>query len=146
MLKPEWWDWAGYLTIRVEKDRIDQTVEQIGKTWNSFTEDQPYQYFFLDNEFEKFYKEEKRTAKIAVAFSFLAVLIACLGLFGLTSFATEQRAKEISLRKVLGSSVNGIDAVCKRNVKLIAISTLPAWILSFLIAAVANFLQDFIVT
>jgi len=69
MLKREWWDWPGYLTIRLELDNMDQSIELIEKTWRSFTKDQPFQYFFLDQEFEKFYKEERRTARIAIAFS-----------------------------------------------------------------------------
>jgi putative ABC transport system permease protein len=142
MLKPEGWDWAGYLTIRLDKDNIDRTIEQISKTWHKFTKDEPFQYFFLDQEFEKFYKEEKRTARIAVAFSILAVFIASLGLFGLTSFATEQRAREISLRKVLGSSLSGIILLFVREVfVLIAISTIPAWIITYFL--MNKWLQNF---
>jgi putative ABC transport system permease protein len=142
MLKPEKWDWAGYLTIRLNKDNIDQTIEQINKTWHKFTNDEPFQYFFLDQEFEKFYKEEKRTARIAVAFSILAIFIACLGLFGLTSFATEQRAREISLRKVLGSSLFEIMMLFVREVMvLIAISTIPAWIITYFL--MNKWLQNF---
>jgi putative ABC transport system permease protein len=142
MLKPEGWDWAGYLTIRLNKDNIDQAIDQINKTWRKFTNDEPFQYFFLDKEFEKFYKEEKRTARIAVAFSILAIFIACLGLFGLTSFATEQRAREISLRKVLGSSLSGIMLLFVREVLvLIAISTVPAWIITYFL--MNKWLQNF---
>jgi len=142
MLKPEGWDWAGYLTIRLNKDNIDQTIDQIQKAWRKFTNDEPLQYFFLDQEFEKFYKEEQRTARIAVAFSILAIFIACLGLFGLTSFATEQRAREISLRKVLGSSLAGIVLLFVREVLvLIAISTIPAWIITYIL--MNKWLQNF---
>jgi putative ABC transport system permease protein len=142
MLKPESWDWAGYLTIRLNKDNIDQTIDQINKTWHKFTNDEPFQYFFLDQEFEKFYKEEKRTARIAVAFSILAIFIACLGLFGLTSFATEQRAREISLRKVLGSSLLGIMLLFVREVlMLISISTVFAWIITYFL--MNKWLQNF---
>jgi putative ABC transport system permease protein len=142
MLKPEGWDWAGYLTIRLNKDNIDQTIDLINKTWHKFTNDEPFQYFFLDQEFEKFYKEEKRTARIAVAFSILAIFIACLGLFGLTSFATEQRAREISLRKVLGSSLSGIILLFVREVLiLIVISTIPAWIITYFL--MNKWLQNF---
>jgi putative ABC transport system permease protein len=142
MLKPEGWDWAGYLTIRLNKDNIDQTINLIDKTWHKFTNDEPFQYFFLDQEFEKFYKEEKRTARIAVAFSVLAIFIACLGLFGLTSFATEQRAREISLRKVLGSSLAGIMLLFVREVMvMIAISTIPAWIITYFL--MNKWLQNF---
>jgi putative ABC transport system permease protein len=142
MLKPRGWDWAGYLTIRLNKDNIDQTINLIDKTWHKFTNDEPFQYFFLDQEFEKFYKEEKRTARIAVAFSVLAIFIACLGLFGLTSFATEQRAREISLRKVLGSSLTGIMLLFVREVLvLITISTIPAWIITYFL--MNKWLQNF---
>jgi putative ABC transport system permease protein len=132
MLKPEGWDWPGYLTIRLDKNNMDQTIALIQKTWQKFTNDQPFQYFFLDKEFEKFYKEERRTAKIVVAFSILAIFIACLGLFGLTSFATEQRAREISLRKVLGSSTRGIVMLFVREVLLlIGFATIPAWVATY---------------
>jgi putative ABC transport system permease protein len=142
MLKPQGWDWAGYLTIRLNKDNIDQTIDQINKTWRKFTNDEPFQYFFLDQEFEKFYVEEKRTARIAVAFSILSIFIACLGLFGLTSFATEQRSREISLRKVLGSSLSGIMLLFVREVLvLITISTIPAWVITYFL--MNKWLQNF---
>jgi putative ABC transport system permease protein len=142
MLKPDSWDWAGYLTIRLKKEKMDETIAAIEKSWRSFTEDQPFQYFFLDQEFEKFYKEEKRTAKIAVACSILAIFIACLGLFGLTSFATEQRAREISLRKVLGSSIRGIILLFTREALiLILYSTIPAWIAAYFL--MNKWLQNF---
>jgi len=132
IMKPDYWDWAGYITIRLETENIKQTVSQIESIWKSFTNDEPFQYFFLDEEFETFYKEERRTAKIAVAFSVLAIFIATLGLFGLTSFATEQRAREISLRKVLGSSITGIVMLFSREFSyLILIATIPAGLISY---------------
>jgi len=142
ILKPEKWDWAGYLTIRVGKDNMEKTISMIEKTWQTFTGDEPFQYFFMDQEFENFYKEEKRTARIALAFSILSVFIACLGLFGLTSFATEQRAREISLRKVLGSSARDIILLFTREVLImIGISTIPAWVLSYFF--LKKWLQNF---
>lgn len=142
MLKPAYWEWNGYLTIRLEKDNMKQTIAQIEKKWDSFTNNDPFQFFFLDREFETFYKEEKRTAKIAVAFSILAIFIASLGLFGLTSFATEQRAREISLRKVLGSSVNGIILLFTREFSiLVLIATIPAGLISFFL--MNKWLQNF---
>jgi putative ABC transport system permease protein len=142
ILKPERWDWAGYLTIRVGTDNMKQTIAMIEKTWQAFTGDEPFQYYFLDQEFEKFYKEEKRTAKIALAFSVLSIFIACLGLFGLTSFTTEQRAREISLRKVMGSSASGIILLFTREITiLIALATIPAWLLSYFF--LKNWLENF---
>jgi len=142
MLKPSSWDWPGYLTIRLQLDNMDQCITMVEKTWRTFTGDQLFQYFFLDQEFEKFYKEEKRTAKIAIAFSILSIFIACLGLFGLTSFATEQRAREISLRKVLGSSIQGIILLFTREImRLILFATIPAWIVTYFL--MNKWLQNF---
>ncbi len=142
MLKPRSWDWPGYLTIRLQLDNVDQGIATVENTWRTFTGDQPFQYFFLDQEFEKFYKEEKRTAKIAIAFSILSIFIASLGLFGLTSFATEQRAREISLRKVLGSSIQGIIMLFTREImRLILFATIPAWIGTYFL--MNKWLQNF---
>jgi putative ABC transport system permease protein len=142
MIKPDYWDWSGYITIRLEKENLRQTLLQIEKAWKEFTNDEPLQYFFLDKEFELFYKEEKRTAKIAVAFSILAIFIASLGLFGLTSFATEQRAREISLRKVLGSSVKSIIMLFSREFSiLVLLATIPAGIISYY--SMNKWLQNF---
>ncbi|OFY51486.1 MAG: hypothetical protein A2Y87_06460, partial [Bacteroidetes bacterium RBG_13_46_8] len=106
ILKPPQWDWTGYMTIRLAPENMKNTIGEIEKIWNKFTGNEPLEYFFLDDNFRKFYFEEIRTSRIAVAFSILAIIIACLGLFGLTSFATELRAREIGIRKVMGSSVN----------------------------------------
>jgi putative ABC transport system permease protein len=132
ILKPPDWDWTGYFTIRLAPGNIKNTIGEIEKIWDKFTADEPLEYFFLDDNFRKFYFEEIRTSRIAIAFSLLSVIIACLGLFGLTSLATELRAREIGIRKVLGSSVNRIIILFAREtVLLILISTLPAWIAGY---------------
>jgi putative ABC transport system permease protein len=132
ILKPPEWDWTGYITIRLAPENTKNTIKEIEKTWNSFTGNEPLEYFFLDDNFRKFYFEEIRTSRIAVAFSILAIIIACLGLFGLTSLATELRAREIGIRKVMGSSINRIIILFAREtVFLILIATLPAWIIGY---------------
>jgi putative ABC transport system permease protein len=68
----------------------------------------PFRYFFMDQDYEKFYEQERRLGTIYLSFTFLAILIACLGLFGLASFVTTQRTKEIGVRKVMGASVPGV--------------------------------------
>jgi putative ABC transport system permease protein len=142
MIKPGYWDWSGYLSIRLDKNNVKKTIGQIEKLWDGFTSDEPLQYFFMDKEFETFYKEERRTARIAVSFSILAIFIACLGLFGLTSFATEQRAREISLRKVLGSSVNSIILLFSKEFSiLVLIATIPASAVSYYL--MNKWLQNF---
>lgn len=143
MLKPDYWDWSGYISIRMKKENVQQTISQIENVWKAFTNDEPLQYFFLDKEFEQFYQEEKRTAKIAVAFSILSIFIASLGLFGLTSFATEQRAREISLRKVLGSSVNSIILLFSREFSvLVLLAAIPAGLITWFF--MNRWLQNFV--
>jgi putative ABC transport system permease protein len=134
VLKPEKWDWTGYITIRIAPENARQTLLTIEKIWNEFTRNEPMEYFFLDDDFRQFYIEEMRTSRIAVTFSLLAILIACLGLFGLTSFATEMRAREIGIRKVLGSSIQRIIILFAREIMLlILLSTIPAWIITYLL-------------
>ena len=132
LLKPKDWGWTGYITIRLAPGNTKNTIREIEKTWNKFTQNEPLEYFFLDENLRKFYFEEIRTSRIALTFSILAIVIACLGLFGLTSFATELRSREIGIRKVLGSSINRIMVLFVREiVLLILISAVPAWIISY---------------
>ena len=142
ILKPKDWDWTGYITLRLAPENLKNTVKEIEKTWDKFTNNEPLEYFFLDEDFRKFYVEEIRTSRIAVAFSLLAIIIACLGLFGLTSFATELRSREIGIRKVMGSSINRIIVLFAREtVFLILISAIPAWILAYFL--MKNWLMNF---
>lgn len=132
LIKPASMDWAGYITIRIDIAQTDKAIRQIEQQWKDFTGDEPFQYFFLDQEFEKFYKEEKRTGRIAVAFSILSIFIASLGLYGLTSFSTEQRAREISLRKVVGASAASIIRLFAREISLlVVIATIPSWLIAY---------------
>jgi putative ABC transport system permease protein len=132
ILKPPEWDWTGYITIRLAPENMKNTIGEIEKIWDKFTGNEPLEYFFLDDNFRKFYFEEVRTSRLAVAFSVLAIIIACLGLFGLTSLATELRAREIGIRKVLGSSVSRIIILFAREIVfLILISAVPAWIIGY---------------
>jgi len=93
------------------------------------------QYYFLDADFELMYKKEKQNAQMALIFSILAIFIAALGLFGLTSFTIEQRTKEIGVRKAMGSSISGIFVVISQEIIiLVSISALIAWPLIYYIA------------
>jgi putative ABC transport system permease protein len=132
ILKPESWRW-GYITIRLIPENIHQTVKQIEKLWLEFTDNDPMVSFFLDEDFEELYKEDKRTGSLALIFSILAILIASLGLFGLTSFTAEQRTKEIGIRKVNGASVRSVIFLLLKEIAiLVGISTLIAWTLVFI--------------
>jgi putative ABC transport system permease protein len=102
----------------------------------------PLQYYFLDEDFEQMYSQEKQNAQMAVIFSILAIFIAGLGLFGLTSFTVEQRTKEIGVRKAMGSSIAGIYFEISREIiVLVTISALVSWPLIYYIAG--NWLENF---
>jgi len=117
ILKPESFQ-AGYLTVRLAagKNNIESALKHIDEKWDAFTGDQPLQYFFLDEELESFYAEEKRTGVITLIFSFLAILIASLGLFGLTLYNSQKRIREIGIRKVMGATESSIVRIISKSV------------------------------
>lgn len=118
----------GYITVKISARDYTSTIRQIENIWKEFMANDPLPYYFLDKDFENMYKQEKQNAQMAVIFSILAIFIAVLGLFGLTSFTVEQRTKEIGVRKAMGSSVVGIYVVISREVIiLVSISALIAW-------------------
>ncbi len=117
-----------YLSIRMKSDDLSATFGFIAETWKAFSLHRPFQYFFLDEYFDKLYRAEQRMRNIFGAFSGLAILIACLGLFGLAAFSTETRAKEIGVRRVLGASVSGIVAILSKDlIKLVLLANVIAW-------------------
>ena len=117
----------GYLTVKLSAQNYLKTIGDIEKVWKEYTANAPLQYYFLDADFEQMYVQEKQNARMAVIFSILAIFIATLGLFGLTSFTVEQRTKEIGVRKAMGSSVAGIYVVISREIViLVSISALIA--------------------
>lgn len=132
----------GYLTIRLSAQNISGTIDQIESKWREFTSNDPLQYYFVDEDFEQMYIQEKQNAQLAVIFAILAVFVAALGLFGLTSFTVEQRTKEIGVRKAMGSSVAGIYFVISREILvLVSVSAIIAWPLIYYIAE--KWLQNF---
>ena len=118
----------GYLSVKLQAANYSKTISEIEKTWKEFASNAPLQYYFLDADFEKMYSQEKQNAQMAVIFAVLAIFIASLGLFGLTSYTVEQRTKEIGVRKAMGSSIAGIYVeISKEIIILVSISALIAW-------------------
>jgi putative ABC transport system permease protein len=118
----------GYITVRLSAQNYSRTISAIEDKWKEFVSNNPLQYYFLDADLELMYRQEKQNAQMAVIFSILAIFIATLGLFGLTSFTVEQRTKEIGVRKAMGSSVSGIYVVISREIIiLVSVSALIAW-------------------
>lgn len=98
----------GSVSFRINTKEVNGIVGYLEKQWKSMAPGMPFSYRFLDESFEQMYRAEQRMGKLALIFSTLAILVACMGLFGLATFAAEQRTKEIGIRKVLGASVHGI--------------------------------------
>jgi putative ABC transport system permease protein len=132
----------GYISIRLSAQNISKTISEIEKVWKGYVSNNPLQYYFIDEDFEQMYIQEKQNAQMAVIFSILAIFVAAIGLFGLTSFTVEQRTKEIGVRKAMGSSVSEIYFVISREVLiLVSISALIAWPLIYYIAG--KWLENF---
>jgi len=130
------------ISAKIQPDDIPGTLKFIEDTWKSFTPDVPFAYSFLDDDLENLYGKEKRLGKIFLYFTLLAVIIACLGLFGLAAFTTEQRSKEIGVRKVMGASFRDIiRLLSKTYIILILIASLIAWPIAYI--AMHRWLQDF---
>ena len=118
----------GYITVRLSPANYSATINGIEKIWKEYASNSPLQYYFLDADFEKMYSQEKQSAKMALIFSLLAIFIAALGLFGLTSYTVEQKTKEIGVRKAMGSSIAGIYVVISKEIViLVSVSALIAW-------------------
>ena len=109
-----------YYAINFKGENVQEAIEQIRSSWDHHFPDYPFNYFFLDQYFDKQYQYEQKFSSVMGLFSGLAVFIACLGLFGLTSYAIVQRTKEIGIRKVLGATVTNVIGLFTRDfVKLI---------------------------
>lgn len=117
-------------------------LSQIKNKWNAFAPGEPFDHYFADEAFNNLYRTEQRTGKIIVTFATLAILIACLGLFGLSTYAAQQRTREIGIRKVLGASVANITGMLSKEfLKLVLIAAVIAFPLAGW--AMYTWLQDF---
>lgn len=113
----------GTVIFRFEAANSQDVISTVEKTWKALAPGQPFQYSFLDEDFGRMYMTEQRLGKTFAVFASLAIIIACLGLFALTSFTAEQRTKEIGIRKVLGASVSSIVVLLSKEFgKLILIA------------------------
>ncbi len=108
-------NWFGIISIKISPDRMDETLAFIERTWTTFQPDYPYTFAFFDEGYDALYRGEQRVQTLFNVFTALAILIACLGLFGLAAFTAERRTKEIGVRKVLGASVGGIVALLTKD-------------------------------
>lgn len=126
-------DW-GYsqLSVKINGNKASDAVAYIKSVWDKNFPDKPFEYQFLDDHFNDVYKADNQVSKIVGILAGLAIMISCLGLFGLASYSAEQRVKEIGVRKVLGASVQNIVLLLSGHfVKLVLIANLLAWPLAW---------------
>ncbi len=135
-------DFARRITVKLNAESVSPTMKRIEEKWNTIAPNHPFDYFFLDDYYDGLYRSEVRLGNIFQTFTLFAIIIGCLGLFGLASFAAEQRTKEIGIRKVLGSSVGSIVfLLCKEFVLLVVIANVFAWPIAHL--TMKKWLQSF---
>ena len=123
-----------FLSIKIKSEDIPATLAFIDKTWKKFSPDYPFSYTFVDSAIENLYRSEQRIGNAFKYFSMIAIFVACLGLFGLTSFTVEQRTREIGIRKIMGASTTRILTMLSSEFfKLVLLSNLIAWPLAYIL-------------
>ncbi len=117
----------GYVIANLKTNDYSRLLSEIEKSWTKLNAGTPFVYSFIDQDFQRNYEKEQRTSRIIIYFTFIAIVIACLGLFGLAAFSAEQRTKEIGIRKVMGASVTDVTALLSKDfIKLIIIAIVVA--------------------
>ncbi len=130
------------ISFRISTSNVRSLISQVENKWKTLAPGMPFSYRFMDEAFTNMYRSEQRVGKIAITFSILVILIACLGLFGLVTYMAERRTKEIGVRKVLGASVTNIITMLSKDFLILVV-------IAFVIAvpvswwAMHKWLQDF---
>ncbi len=123
-----------YINVSLSPDMIDETMEEMERLWSEIVPEQPFQYFFVADNFSRTYHNELQAEKVLGVFTILAIIIGCLGMLGLTAYSTERRTKEIGIRKVLGANSLQMLSLLNREFSvLVLLSNLLAWPLAWLI-------------
>ncbi|HVU54084.1 MAG TPA: ABC transporter permease [Puia sp.] len=124
--------WVNHMYVRVTGKDLPGTIARLSTIWKEYAPHHPFEYHFLDEDYNTLYKTETRTGQLFGTFSITAILLACLGLFALAAFTTAQRTKEIGIRKVLGASLTSLAGMLSKDfLKLVAIASLIALPLSY---------------
>ena len=135
-------DFSRDFMVRINSSDMPTTLGRLEMIWKQRITDRPFSYHFLDEDYNKLYQSDQRTSLLFSVAAGLAILLACLGLFGLAAFSTVQRTKEIGIRRVLGANVSGITLLVAKNfLQLVAIAIVAAIPLAWW--AGDRWLQDF---
>ena len=133
---------ARQLYVKLTNGKISSTISEIENKWNELSNDAMFSYYFLDEKLSQLYSMEKTSMKIFSLFSFLAIIIACVGLLGLASYMAIQRTKEVGIRKAMGASVSNIIMLLSYDfTKWVIVANVIAWPLAFLL--MSNWLNNF---
>jgi putative ABC transport system permease protein len=135
-------DGTNLIAANISGNNIPETVKAIENKWKAVIPNRPFDYYFLDEFFDRQYRSEERFGNLFLYFALLAIFISCLGLLGLASYSTFQRTREIGIRKVMGASVSGIvNLLSKEFLVLLAIAFLIASPITWLV--MHKWLEDF---
>ncbi len=119
---------ANFFTIKLDKGNYQEILEEVKFTYEQFFPGNPFDYFFLDSFFNRQYVNEQKLSKVFTLFAIFAIIVACLGVFGLSSYSALKRTKEIGIRKVLGANINNIVFLLSREfLQLVLWGNLIAW-------------------
>ncbi len=131
-----------YLFVKIAPNDFAATLKLLGNTWNEIAPEKPFDYYFLDEDFDRQYRAEERWAQIVLYSTSFAIIIACIGLLGLSALAVTKRTKEIGIRKVLGASVLSLVRLLTNEfVILVVLANIVAWPVAYF--AMNSWLQDF---
>jgi putative ABC transport system permease protein len=135
-------DWDRYIFVKLRSDNIPGTLNYVKRIYRKFNHQYSFEYQFLDDRIARLYDNDRRTKKIFHYFTFIAIFISCLGLFGLASFMTQLRTREIGIRKVFGSSISNITLMLSKEfLVLAAAANILAWPIAYF--AMNKWLQSF---
>ncbi|HMD01226.1 MAG TPA: FtsX-like permease family protein, partial [Ferruginibacter sp.] len=135
-------DFSRDFMIRINGNDMQGALSRLEMVWKQRVPDRPFNYHFLDEDYDKLYLSEQRSSALFIVAAALAIILACLGLFGLAAFTTLQRTKEIGIRRVLGANVGSIAMLVARNfLGLVAIAVIVAVPLAWWLGT--KWLQDF---
>ena len=130
-------NWEGYLNVKLSSQGVDKSIKFLEETWEKYTSEYPFLYFFLQKDFDQNYRSVIRTSRVLLFFAILSVFVALLGLFGLIIYTTNQRTQEIGIRKALGATYYQIIMLLiKETVLLILYASIAAWIVAYLFSQI----------
>jgi putative ABC transport system permease protein len=133
---------SGNLSFLIKSENVRDIMQTAEGLWGQFYADYPFEYQFFDEEFDQLYRGDVQFSRLVINFTWLAIFIACLGLFGLSAYMAEQRRKEVGVRKVLGSSVTQVVMLLSKEFMiLICIAMVIAWPIAYY--SISGWLQEF---